>query len=78
MGIRGRQEAPTDGNGEGSEHDGNKGDEESKGVEGNEGEGNEGDNGNLPREEGDDGHNNQLGTKLAAMARTVVAKTARG
>jgi hypothetical protein len=31
-----------------------------------------------PREEGDDGHNNQLGTKVAAMARTVVAMTARG
>jgi hypothetical protein len=31
-----------------------------------------------PREEGDDGHNNQLGTKAAAMARTVVATTARG
>jgi hypothetical protein len=30
------------------------------------------------REEGDDGHNNQLGTKVAAMARTVVAMTARG
>ncbi len=30
-----------------------------------------------PREEGDDGHNNQLGTKAAATARTVVAKTAR-
>jgi hypothetical protein len=31
-----------------------------------------------PREEGNDGHNNQLGTKAAAMARTVVAMTARG
>jgi hypothetical protein len=31
-----------------------------------------------PREEGDNGHNNQLGTKVAAMARTVVAMTARG
>jgi hypothetical protein len=31
-----------------------------------------------PREEGDDGHNNQLGTKVAATARTVVAMTARG
>ncbi len=30
-----------------------------------------------PREEGDDGHNNQLGTKAAATARTVVATTAR-
>ncbi len=30
-----------------------------------------------PREEGDDGHNNQLGTKVAAKARTVVAMTAR-
>jgi hypothetical protein len=30
-----------------------------------------------PREEGDDGHNNQPGTKAAAMARTVVATTAR-
>jgi hypothetical protein len=30
-----------------------------------------------PREEGDNGHNNQLGTKAAAMARTVVAMTAR-
>jgi hypothetical protein len=30
-----------------------------------------------PREEGDDGHNNQLGTKAAAMARTVMATTAR-
>ncbi len=29
------------------------------------------------REEGDDGHNNQLGTEAAAMARTVVATTAR-
>ena len=43
MGIRGRQEAPADGNSEGSEHDGNKGDEESKGLEGN-----KGDNGNFP------------------------------
>ncbi len=31
-----------------------------------------------PREEGDNGHNNQLGTKAAAMVRTVVAMTARG
>ncbi len=31
-----------------------------------------------PREEGDNGHNNQLGTKVAGMARTVVAMTARG
>ncbi len=31
-----------------------------------------------PREEGDNGHNNQLGTKVAATARTVVAMTARG
>ncbi len=31
-----------------------------------------------PREEGDDGHNNQLGTKAAATARAVVATTARG
>jgi hypothetical protein len=30
-----------------------------------------------PREEGDNGHNNQLGTKAAATARTVVAMTAR-
>ncbi len=30
------------------------------------------------REEGDNGHNNQLGTKVAATARTVVATTARG
>ncbi len=30
-----------------------------------------------PREEGDNGHNNQLGTKAAAMARTVMATTAR-
>jgi hypothetical protein len=29
------------------------------------------------REEGDDGHNNQLGTKAAATARTVVATTVR-
>jgi hypothetical protein len=29
------------------------------------------------REEGDNGHNNQLGTKATAMARTVVATTAR-
>ncbi len=29
------------------------------------------------REEGDDGHNNQLGTKAVATARTVVAMTAR-
>ncbi len=29
-----------------------------------------------PREEGDNGHKNQLGTKAAAMARTVVATTA--
>ncbi len=32
----------------------------------------------FPWEEGDDGHNNQLGTKVAATARTVVATTARG
>ncbi len=31
-----------------------------------------------PREEGDNGHNNQLGTKVAATARTVVATTVRG
>ncbi len=31
-----------------------------------------------PREVGDDGHNNQLGTKVAAMARTVMVMTARG
>ena len=31
-----------------------------------------------PREEGDDGHNNQLGTKAAATVRTLVATTARG
>ncbi len=31
-----------------------------------------------PREEGDDGHNNQIGTNVAATARTVVAMTARG
>ncbi len=31
-----------------------------------------------PREEGDNGHNNQLGTKVAATARTVVSTTARG
>ncbi len=31
----------------------------------------------LPREEGDDGQNNQLGTKALAMARTVVVTTAR-
>ncbi len=30
-----------------------------------------------PREEGDNRHNNQLGTKAAAMARTVVVLTAR-
>ncbi len=30
-----------------------------------------------PREEGDNGHNNQLGTKVAVTARTVVATTAR-
>jgi hypothetical protein len=30
-----------------------------------------------PREEGDDGHNNQLGTKAAATARTLVATTVR-
>ncbi len=30
-----------------------------------------------PREEGDDGDNNQLGTKAAATAKTVVATTAR-
>jgi hypothetical protein len=30
-----------------------------------------------PREEGDDGHNNQLGTKAAATARTVVGTTVR-
>jgi hypothetical protein len=30
-----------------------------------------------PREEGDDGHNNQLGTKATATARTVMATTAR-
>ncbi len=31
----------------------------------------------FPREEGDDGHNSQLGAKAAAMARTVVVMTAR-
>ncbi len=30
-----------------------------------------------PREEGDDGHYNQLGTKAASMARTVVVTSAR-
>ncbi len=40
--------ALADGNDEGSEHDGNKGDKESEGVEGDEGECDEGDNGNFP------------------------------
>jgi hypothetical protein len=31
-----------------------------------------------PMEEGDDGHNTQLGTKAAATARTVVATAVRG
>ncbi len=31
-----------------------------------------------PRDVGDDGHNNQLGTKAVAMARTVVAMTVKG
>ncbi len=31
----------------------------------------------FPMEEGDNGHNNQLGTKASAMARTVVGTTAR-
>jgi hypothetical protein len=31
-----------------------------------------------PREEGDNGHNNQLGTKASAIARTVVTTTVRG
>ncbi len=35
-------------NGEGREDDGNKNDEESKGVEGDKGEGDEGDDGNFP------------------------------
>jgi hypothetical protein len=48
MGICGRQEAPADGNGKGSEHNGYKSNKESKGFEGKEGEGNEGDNGNFP------------------------------
>ncbi len=48
MGIHGGQEAPADGNGKGSEDDGNEGYEESKGVKGNEGEGDEGDDGNFP------------------------------
>jgi hypothetical protein len=48
MGIRGRQKAPADGNSKGSEHDGNEGDKESKGVKGDEGEGNKGDNGTFP------------------------------
>jgi hypothetical protein len=39
MGFCGRQEAPADGNGKGSEDNGNKGDKESEGVEGNKGEG---------------------------------------
>ncbi len=30
-----------------------------------------------PREEGDDGHNNQLGTKVVATARTVAASNGR-
>ncbi len=76
-GIRGRQEAPADGNGKGSEHDGSRGNKKVRGLrvtrvrvtrvilE------------TSPREEGDDGHNNQLGTKAAATARTVVATTAR-
>jgi hypothetical protein len=48
-GIRGRQEAPADGNGKGSEYDGNKEDKESKGVKGGKGEGDKGDNGNFPK-----------------------------
>ena len=48
-GIHGKQEAPADGNDEVSEHDGNKGNEESEGVKDNEGEGNKGDNGNFPK-----------------------------
>jgi hypothetical protein len=49
MGICSRQEAPTEGNGKGSEYNGTKGNKESKGVEGNKGEGNKGDNGNFPK-----------------------------
>ncbi len=36
------------GNGEGGEHDSNKGDKESEGVKGDKGEGDEGDDGNFP------------------------------
>jgi hypothetical protein len=59
-----------DGNGKGSEDEDNKGDKES---EGNVGEGNKGKTESSPREERDDGHNNQLSTKVAAVVRTVVA-----
>ncbi len=38
-----------DGNDKGSEHDGNEGNKESKGVENNKGECDEGDNGNFPK-----------------------------
>jgi hypothetical protein len=48
MGICGRQEALADGNGKGNEHNGKKGNKESKGVTGNEGEGDKVDNGNFP------------------------------
>ncbi len=44
-GDRGEQEAPADGNGEGSEDDDNKGGKES---EGDDGEGDKGDDGNFP------------------------------
>jgi hypothetical protein len=49
-GIRSGQEAPADGNGNGSEDNGNEGIKENEGVKGNKGEGNEGDDddGNFP------------------------------
>jgi hypothetical protein len=74
MGNRGRQEAPADGNGKGSEDDNNKGAKESKG---NSARATMAMTETSPREEGDNEHTNQLCTKVAAMARTVLATTGR-
>ncbi len=63
-----------DSNGEGSKDEDDKSDKKSKGDDG---ESNKGNDRTSPREEREDGHNNQLGAKVVATARTVVVSNGR-
>jgi hypothetical protein len=69
-GDRGGQEAPADSNSRGSEEDNKKGNKESEGDDGN--RATRAMTETSRREEGDNGHNNQLRTKVVAAVRTVV------